>query len=144
MKRLVTALFLAACLVPAASAATPDNLQVHDAWIRWLPGKLPMAGYFRLTNTGKQAAILTNASSAAYTRVMLHRSQRINGQESMQHVNRIIAAPGKTLVFAPGGNHLMLMERRQEIAVGDHITIRLHFADGTTVPVTFEVRGAAE
>lgn len=141
LKRLLTALLLAAWVLPAA-AGSADNLKVSDAWVRWLPGKLPMAGYLKLTNTGSQAVILTNASSSAYRKVMLHQSVSKHGQEAMRHVGKLIIGPGKTVEFAPGGYHLMLMERKHEMAVGDTVTVRLHFADGSNLPVTFQVRGA--
>lgn len=141
LKRLLSAIVLAAWLLPAG-AASPANLHASDAWIRWLPGQLPMAGYLQLTNTGDQAMILTNAASPAYARVMVHQSMREHGQEAMRHVGKLIIGPGKTVTFAPGGYHLMLMERQHAIAVGDSIIIRLHFADGSNLPVTFHVRGA--
>lgn len=142
LKRLLTVMLLAAWLLPAG-AAPATAVSASDAWVRWLPGKLPMAGYVKLANTGDQAVILTNASSPDYRKVMIHRSVREHGQEAMRHVGKLIIGPGKSVEFAPGGYHLMLMERRHPIAVGDTVTVRLHFADGSNLPVTFQVRGAA-
>lgn len=55
----------------------------------------------------------------------------------MQHVEQIEVAAGATLTFASGGYHLMLLQRKRALSLGDQIEVTLLFADGQRLPVTF-------
>ncbi|CAE6902349.1 copper chaperone PCu(A)C [Ectopseudomonas chengduensis] len=135
MRRLVQLATTALLLI--ASTAAMAELQVSEAKLRLLPGNLPAAGYFTLTNTGNQPVVLTGAQSTAFLQVMMHRSSLENGMASMQHVAQVEVAAGATLKFAPGGYHLMLMQRQRELALGDQVEASLLFADGQSLSVTF-------
>lgn len=139
--RLLLATLLCAAWAAAAWAAAP-SAQVEHARIRLLPGDLPLAGYFELTNNGSHTLTLTGASSPAFHRVMMHHSVHQNGQDRMLPVAKLEVAPGKTIRFAPGGYHLMLMHRSRPLQVGDSVPIRLHFASGHNLEVKFKVGGA--
>lgn len=132
-----------ACAAPArAEDGSGADVSVQHARLRWLPGDLPLAGYFELHNRGQRPLRLVGAASTAFGRVMLHRSTHAKGVEHMEHVKSVEVAPGKTLRFAPGGYHLMLMKRRHTIKVGDRIPITLRFADGHRQRVEFRVQAA--
>ena len=134
MRRLVR---LACTLLLAASTTAMADLQVSEAKLRMLPGDLPAAGYFTLTNTGSQSVVLTGAQSPAFAQVMMHRSSLEKGMASMQHVAQVEVPAGATLTFASGGYHLMLLQRQRELALGDRVEGSLLFADGQSLPVTF-------
>lgn len=139
-RRRVAAMVLALCS-GIALAGTP-LVDVSNARIRLLPGDLPLAGYFDLHNPGNETVHLTGASSPVFGGVMMHMSMDESGQARMMMVDRIDLAPGKTVHFAPGGYHLMLMHRKQELKVGDMVPIELHFSNGHSVQVEFGVGGA--
>ena len=139
-----TMLVLALATLPAftgvATALSPGAVTVTDAWVRWLPGALPAAGYATLTNRGDRDVRLTGADSPDYASVMLHRSLPNSGQ--MEMVEAVAIAPGKSFALAPGGYHLMLESPRHPIAPGATITLRFEFADGTTSTALVPVRPA--
>jgi len=124
--------------VAMASAAT---INVSNPRIRMLPGDLPLAGYFNMHNSGKQTVSLTGATSPEFGMVMMHKSMHKNGEASMMMVDKIDIAPGKTVQFAPGGYHLMLMHRKKELKVGDMVLINLDFSNGHKMNVQFKVGG---
>ncbi len=127
-----------------ALAATPTStsLRAKNAWIRWLPANLPAAGYVAIENDGGAPARLTGASSPDYGRVMLHRSQTVNGVEKMTMVASMdIPAQGKA-ALAPGGYHLMLSEPTHPIKPGDTVRVTLRFAGGLSLQADFPVRPA--
>lgn len=134
MQRLVRQ---ATALLLAVSTTALAELQVSEAKLRLLPGDLPAAGYFTLTNTGSQPVVLTGAKSPAFAEVMMHRSSLKNGMASMQHVEQVEVPAGTSLTFASGGYHLMLMLRQRELALGDPVEATLLFGDGKSLPVTF-------
>jgi len=123
---------------PAPAAAA--SLEVEDAWIRWLPADLPAAGYLKLSNTSGGPATLIGVSCPAYTQVSLHRSLDEGGRMQMKPVERITIAAHSSLDFEASGYHMMLMQATKPLKPADHVPITLHFADGSTLLVQFEVR----
>jgi periplasmic copper chaperone A len=134
MRRLIR---LSSILLLAVSTTAIADLEVSEAKLRLLPGDLPTAGYFTLTNKDSLPVTLTGAQSPDFAQVMMHRSSLENGMASMQHVKQVEVPAGNTLTFASGGYHLMLMERQRALALGDQVEVTLLFADGRRLPVTF-------
>ena len=129
-------------LVASTAAAAGPKLLVSHAWIRLLPGNLPLAGYFDLDNAGDHTLSLTGAESTEFARIELHRSMEMQGMAHMMPVERVEVPAGSEVKFAPGGYHLMLFDRRDALQVGAHVTIVLKFADGQSQAATFVVRSA--
>jgi copper(I)-binding protein len=129
--------------VLVAHAGQPA-VTVSDARVRWLPGELPMAGYFTITSHASEPLRLTGGASPAFGEVMLHRSVEEGGVARMVHMEGVDLAPGQPVAFAPGGYHLMLMQRRQELHAGKEVPVTLHFSDGRTLTVRFRVMGAQD
>ncbi|NYS59376.1 copper chaperone PCu(A)C [Vreelandella salicampi] len=119
------------------SALFAADLQISDARMRLLPGDIPAAGYFTLTNTGETDNTLIGADSASFGNVTIHQSVSKNGVSSMQHVDQLTVAAGEQVEFAPGGYHLMLMKRKHPIAVGDEIEVTLLLGNGQRQNVKF-------
>lgn len=134
MRRLVR---LSIALSLTITATAMADVQVSEAKLRLLPGNLPAAGYFILTNSGSQPVVLARAHSPVFAQVMMHRSSLENEMASMQHVAQIEVPAGATLTFAPGGYHLMMMDRQNALTLGDQIEVSLQFTDGQSLPVTF-------
>ena len=132
-------LILALTLVPAASEEA--GVSVRDAWVRETPpGMTMMAGYMELRNNTSRPQVLVAASSSGFESVMMHRTVVRNGLAGMEHLSQIELAPNASLIFAPGGNHLMLMNPKLALRAGDAVVVKLEFRGGPVLPVTFAVR----
>lgn len=132
---MVGALILAACARPSTA------LHAENAWVRWLPGGLPAAGYLTLVNPSARDRFLISATSPDYGSVALHQSYRLaNGAEGMRAVPRLRVPAHGRVALAPGGYHLMLMDPRRSLAPGDTVGLILRFAGGQAVPVRLPVR----
>jgi len=132
------ALFIAAaatCLPALAGGAT-----VSDPWLRYLPGGVPSAGYFKLTNAGDKPLTLVGAECGDFGKVMMHRTIERGGISTMRPVHEISLQPGKSVSFAPGGYHLMLIRPRHPLRPGGRLPVRLRFADGSTLTAEFLVK----
>jgi copper(I)-binding protein len=140
MKRILFYFFVFGIVMVAHAGQPP--VSINDARIRWLPGDLPMAGYFVITSHAPGPLRLTGATSPAFGHVMLHRSVEKAGVERMVHVDGVGLAPGESVTFAPGGYHLMLMHRMQALHVGEEVPVTLSFSDGQTIVVRFRITGA--
>ncbi len=134
---------MALALCAGFAVAGTSTVTVSNARIRLLPGNLPLAGYFDAHNSSNKTISLTGASSPAFGRVMMHRSMRMNGQETMKMVMKVDIGPGKTIHFAPGGYHLMLMMRKHELKVGQTVPIKMTFSNGHSMEVKFRVGDAS-
>ena len=132
-------LILALAIVPAASQEA--GVSVRDAWVRETPpGVAMMAGYMALRNNTSRSQVLVAASSSGFASVMIHRTIVKDGIAGMVHVSRIELAPNASLIFAPGGYHLMLMNPKRTLRAGASVVINLEFRGGLVLPVAFEVR----
>lgn len=137
------ALASASSLAAAADAppsAAMRELEVRDAWVRWLPSELPEAGYLTLINRSDRPIELTAVSSDAYRETSLHRSVTQDGMSRMQPVSTISVPAHATLRFADAGYHIMLMHPAHALAPGEHVPLTLHFGNGASRTVSFEVR----
>ena len=132
-------LILALTFVPAASEEA--GVSVRDAWIREAPpGVGVMAGYMELRNNTSGPQLLVGASSSGFESVMFHRTIIKDSIAGMVHAPQVELAANASLVFAPGGYHLMLMTPKRTLRAGDPVVINLEFRGGLVLPVAFEVR----
>ena len=132
-------LILALTLVPAASEE--PGVSVRDAWVRETPpGMTVMAGFMELRNNTSRPQLLVAASSSGFETVTIHRTIVKDGTAGMVHASQIELTPNASLIFAPGGYHLMLMNPKRTLGAGDSVVINLEFRGGLVLPVTFEVR----
>ncbi len=134
-----------ACLIlalaPIAPATEEAGVSVRDAWVREAPpGVSMMAGYMVLQNKTSRPQALVAASSSVFETVMIHRSVTKQGMTGMEHTPKIELLPNASLLFAPGGYHLMLLNPKRRLHSGDRVEIVLEFRGGLVVPVAYEVR----
>jgi copper(I)-binding protein len=123
----------------AARPGEPD-IQVKEAWIRWLPANVPGGGYMTVINTGSAVRVLIGASSPDYGEVGMHQTRLRDGVNEMTPVASIELRPRIPVRFAEGGYHLMLLHPKRPLKPGDRVLITLRFAQGPSVEVPFEVR----
>lgn len=127
-------------LVLCTSVAQAADATVGKAWFRKLPAGVPAGGYFELHNESDKRLSLTGASSPACGMLMLHKSDNMGGMDEMSMVDSIPIDPHATLVFKPGGYHLMCMQ--PAMRVGEAVPVTLDFADGSKLSAPFAVRDA--
>lgn len=117
-------------------------MTVSDAWFRALPGKLPAAGYFSVTNAGRGPVALTGAQSPGCGMLMLHMTHNMGGMMQMMAVEQVEVPAGGHVAFAPGGYHLMCTEPAAALKPGANVPVTLRFSDGSQLNAIFAVRTA--
>lgn len=133
--------FVFILLIAAGTAGAEPAAVVSAAWGRFIPGGGPMAGYLELRNMGDAPLTLAGAASAAFGAVSLHETVERNGRMTMRSRDGgVSVAPGATLALAPGGLHLMLMQRQQPLQVGDTVALELQFADHAPMTVALPLK----
>jgi copper(I)-binding protein len=98
------------------------------------------AVYFVLRNRGSQADRLVGASTAAAGRVELHETRQEGDMMRMTPVQAVEIPPGGEVVFKPGGLHVMLMDLKRDLKVGDSFELTLKFERAGDLTVTVAVR----
>ncbi len=135
-------LFALSLLFLPGLALGAGSVTVSHAWIRLLPGKVPLAGYVTLHNHSARKVKLVGAASPAFKRVQFHRSMTMRGgMETMKRIASVTVPAHGTFSFAPGNYHIMLW-RKKKLKVGDKVPVILKFADGSSLRVQFTVKGA--
>ena len=128
-------------LTSIAAATGEADVSVRDAWVREAPpGAAMMAGYMVLQNKTSRPQVLVAASSSSFETVMIHRTIAKEGMTGMEHAPQIELLPKASLLFAPGGYHLMLLNPKRTLHAGDRVDITLEFRGGLVLPVAYEVR----
>lgn len=129
-----------ALLGTTADVQAAGKLGVTDAWIRAAPpGANSVAGYATLKNTGDEPITVLTVQSDAFRMTSLHETVVDKGVSKMRELHRLKIAPGETVQLQPGGKHLMLMQPRHEIQIGDKVEMMFMLADGTRVETQFDV-----
>ncbi len=140
----VRAILTALLLLSAAPLHAAGRLEVDGGWIRAAPpNAMMLAAYGTLRNAGDGPVIFSGAQSADFADVSLHETVEQNGIERMRALGRVVLAPGETMTLAPGGRHLMLMQPKRVLHVGDAVEIRFITENSGSVTANFVVREEA-
>lgn len=159
---------LAAWLAACAPAATPsatdhahgEGIEVHNVWAR--PASLsmggqatPMAGmsgggmhgsgvnsavYFEMHNHGTTADTLLRAESDVARLVELHETKMVDNMMQMIPQDKIEVLADADIKFKPGGLHVMLIDLKRDLNVGDKFNVTLVFEKAGPITIEAEVR----
>lgn len=142
MMRAILQIFMAFALgvaVPTASAE--GEIQIRNPWVQAAPPNAKvMAAYLEINNSGKTPLVLTGVTSPAFGEVGIHRSVMNGNMVHMEHLKDLAIPPQASVALKPGGVHLMLMNAKKPLRVGDQVPITLIFKGGEKIPFTAAVR----
>jgi hypothetical protein len=141
MKKLLAAAFLST-LAGVALA----QVDVSSAWARpAVPGQTGTGAF--MTIVSKDGARLVGAASPVAGVVEIHEMAMDNNVMRMRAIPLLDLPAGREVQLKPGGHHVMLLDLKQPLKVGDKVPVelRLETRDGKriTQPVQVEVRSAA-
>lgn len=104
-----------------------------------VPGQRNGGGFLTLVNSGAQDRIVA-ASSPACDHVELHTMSMENSVMRMREVQSIPVPAGQTLRMRPGaGYHLMLMDLKAPLQVGQTVPVTVKFEKAGSVTVDLKV-----
>ncbi|MDR3530095.1 MAG: copper chaperone PCu(A)C [Rhodopila sp.] len=145
---LLAALLAATVIVPSVHAAPPsgfilaaaDGIMVQEAWARASPGAATNGAAYVTLVGGTQPDTLIGVSTPVAATAEVHESFTDNGVMKMRPVAPLAIPAGKTVTFAPGGYHIMLMGLKQPLAAGQTFPLTLKFAHAAPITVDVQVR----
>jgi len=120
------------------------SASIENAWVRAMPpSQANTAAYLTLENTGKRAVRIVGAHSHPEAEVTIHTSAVVDGMMTMQAVDVVEVATGKSVEFGPGGMHLMIMGLEKMPAPGEQVKLCLEFESASPLCTDAIVRRAA-
>lgn len=140
MKTLLTALALGLALPAAAHDYRVGNLVIAHPVLRVAsPVSKTGAGYLAITNRGKTADRLVQVITTASTRADLHGTVQNGTVMQMRAQTAGVPVPaGGTVLFAPGGLHVMFIGLKAAMPVGAPLKARLVFEKAGAIDVQFK------
>lgn len=119
-----------------------DTLRIDHPFARATPpGARSGAVYFTIDNAGATAERLIRASTPVAAAVALHQMAFDGGVMRMRAVPSVELLPGSRFDFAPTGYHLMLLDLKQPLKVGERFPLTLTFAHGGSILISVWVEG---
>lgn len=142
--------FAPAAMLALAACHHEPKLAVDKAWVRLpaVPGH-PGAAYL-IIHGGPQPARLVAVESDAAGSSELHQSMKAGasgmtgGMTGMQRLDGMVVPARQDVLFAPGGNHVMLFGLSPQLKPGDRMTLSVRFERGQPLAVDAKVVSAGD
>jgi len=131
MKQLciVILMFLLAACAESRAPLTVSNVTVTQP----VPGMAMSAGYLELTNNSSRSISITHVTSPQFASVEMHETVIENLVARMIALGTLTLQAGETVIFKPGGKHLMLMRPSDEI---DSVTLQFFDDESLLLSIT--------
>jgi copper(I)-binding protein len=135
--------FLLAALLSTLAVSAQAQVDVTSAWARpAVPGQTATGAFMTLTS--KEGARLVGAASTIAGVVEIHEMAMDGNVMRMRAVPAIELPAGRAVQLKPGGYHVMLMDLKRPLAVGEKVRVELRIETRekrmVTQPVDVEVR----
>lgn len=143
MKRIM--MFVLAGVMLLSACSEISEIEAHEYWARAAMKGNNSAVYMQLHNHTKNDDELLSVSSDAAGAVEIHESKvDANGVMQMNMLPSLPLAATDELEFKPGGMHIMLVNLKEDLNVGDEITVTLHFKNHEDMVLTVPVEDATD
>ena len=141
MKYLLATVLLAASALVSAQDITVGALTLSQPWVRATPsGAKNGAAYLVVTNAGRGGDVLQSASSPVAGVVELHTHLHDNGVMRMRQVPESVIPAQQKVALQPGGLHIMLIDLKAPLKVGDTVPLTLRFETAGSVQLDVPVK----
>jgi len=116
------------CLASIAGAGPAGELVVKDAWARATPPGAGVAAAYLTIVGGAEDDRLVGVRSEVAAMAQVHSVTEVDGVARMREAGRVEVAARATLVLAPNGLHVMLMNLSRPLVAGERFIVTLTFA----------------
>ncbi|WP_321393445.1 copper chaperone PCu(A)C [Emcibacter sp.] len=142
MRFTIAAFFTLLSILPIMSHAGAGevSIDVSEVWARpvFMTGRTG-AAYFAIRNNGDADDRLLSVKTLLSARAELHEHIHDNGVMKMRQVDHVDVAAGETVMFRPGGYHVMIFDVQKKLSEGDSFPMTLTFEHGGDIEVTAHV-----
>jgi hypothetical protein len=128
-----------ALLIALSACSAPGEMEVHQAWVRPTAQGENAAVYLTLHNHSTTEDELTGATTTVADIVEIHETTMENDVMQMQRIPSLPIAADEEIIFTPGGLHIMLIDIKQELVLGEHIGITLNFKNHEDIVIEVHI-----
>lgn len=130
---------LALVLSLAAAAASAADVDIRNAWVRGtVSGQMATGAFLEITS--RSGAVLVGAASPVAGVSEIHEMKMDGNVMQMRPIARLEIPAGKTVVLAPGGYHLMLLDLKRPLKKGELVPLTLQVEGRDRKTEAIEVR----
>ena len=127
-------LCLCACLIDSMKARAGELLHWKEAWVRSMPpGTQVTAAYGILMNHSDETVTISQLTADLGSDAQVHDVLADGDQRRMVQIETADIAPGASLIFEPGGQHIMLIGVTEPLPEGGQVEICALSAAGAKV-----------
>lgn len=117
------------------------ELRIENAWVKLAPpGARANAAYVQLYNNSDAPIVIQSLSATCCAELMLHRTRYENDKAIMEHLDQLTVPAQGNVKLAPGGLHIMLLNARKPLQLGEQIELHLYFANGQQQTIHLPVK----
>lgn len=112
------------------------DVEITNPYARASIGHAPnSAVFFELENKGDKDLLLTSAkiSQEIAQEAQIHTHKHEDGMMKMMRIAHLKIPAHSKISFAPGGNHIMLLNLTKPLKVGEQIELSLGFDDNSSI-----------
>lgn len=122
-------------------ASVVPPVQASAVWSRAMPPSAPTGAVYLVlrNNTASGDIRLVAASTPLADKVELHTHRHVNGLMHMEQIESVVIPAGQSILFKPGGLHLMMFDLHQPLVAGSQFPLQLKFDDGTQLQVSVDI-----
>ena len=113
-------------IIAACNASALAQVTVRESWVRATVAKQTATGAFMQITAATDTKLVDVKSSAAGI-AEIHEMKLENNVMKMRAVDEVALPAGKMVELKPGGYHVMLMDLKAQVKVGDTIPLTLVF-----------------
>lgn len=121
--------------------ASDNTVNIITPYVRAMPpGQKITTAFLQIENTSDSAKSLIAAKSDVSEFTELHAHTMENGMMKMGQVKNIDIPAKSTIALETGGYHIMLINLKKDLQVGQKVKITLIFKDGSNIAIHPEVK----
>lgn len=133
----------AVALLALVCSAWGQTVQIQEPWVRATVSTTGTGAFMRLTATADTRLVDVRSPFAGVAEI--HEMSMQGDVMKMRAVDQLPLPAGKAVELKPGGYHVMLMDLKAPVKVGDRVPLTLVFQNATgkreTLDVELPVRG---
>jgi periplasmic copper chaperone A len=139
---IVGAVALVFAFVTSAHAETArvGDIVIEQAWARaTTPSAKTGATYLAIRNSGSQPDRILSMEAPVMSHAVAHQTRQEGNVSRMSEAGPLSVPPGGTLEMKPGGTHIMLMDLKDGLKLGQQFPLTITFEKAGTVGVPVKV-----
>lgn len=122
------------------SAPPVPRVEIRHSWARIADSGATSGAYMEIDNNDTLPITLVGVTTTDAAAAEVHETMQHDGMAHMMPRTELRIPAGDVVQMAPGGLHVMLVDVRRALTVGDSVRITLRFSDSTSVAVTIPVK----